>query len=109
MIKPACKACKDCTFWDAKVGKMFGAVHLCNRATEIWNATEWYEDLEDEDEARGKEIENYEDVGRRFLPECKDVGMFTQDGSSYKASLFTRPDFYCADFKQKEEEDATNR
>ena len=38
-------------------------------------------------------------MGRRVLaPEYADYRFFAQDGSDYVATVYTTPDFFCADF-----------
>lgn len=76
--------CDQCKFWDQTEFKAvdgdlnFG---LCTRALPFWNASTWTED--------GKRV---------LLPEFEGRKFFAQDGSDYHASVYTAPDFFCAEF-----------
>lgn len=48
----------------------------------FWDATGWDKD----------------DEHRILLPEFADRKFFAQDGSDYRADVYTTPDFFCAEF-----------
>ena len=56
-------------------------VGYCIKIKELWNVTTW--------------TEISDDTVRVLLPEFKDLKMFTQDASNYKADLLTKEDFFC--------------
>ena len=47
----------------------------------------------------GEEAENY--VLAQRLQNLKDARAYVQDGSQFRADLFTAPDFFCALFERK--------
>lgn len=60
----------------------------CDRPLQLWNATEWAGARDDGDRS----------FYRVRSEAAGDTGMFVQDGSDYRAFLFTAPDFFCAHF-----------
>ena len=70
--------CATCRHWDAEPHSENMQVHRCRRVLEWWEATSWDDDGE-----------------RVWKPEAADVLAFTNDGSSYRADLLTRPEFGC--------------
>ena len=80
--------CKNCNYWE--VGESYKEVNRCTYPKQLWDASEWVE-LEDIDEF-GRE-------GVRVINELnKDTLAFVQDGSDYKANLFTLAEFGCVAF-----------
>jgi hypothetical protein len=82
------KTCETCAHWEvwkseAGFKKDMGE---CNMVVMWWNATEW-------------EFNN----GDRVImsPRYDNQRAFVQDGSDYRASLYTRKDFGCVDHKEK--------
>ncbi|MCP3674979.1 MAG: hypothetical protein GY829_10995 [Gammaproteobacteria bacterium] len=73
------KKCKNCGSWD-DVNKDGMGIGLCNAADELFRCSEW-------DPA-------FEPI--QINDDCKDTMMFCQDGSDYKASLYTRAEHYCS-------------
>lgn len=87
--------CSTCKFWlenslqhPIKTMK----INLCQKPVEFWDASEWTR-KEVIDEKTNKSTYA---IDRTIKEEYKDVKMFTQDGSDYRADLFTREDFFCA-------------
>lgn len=80
--------CDSCKHWgredDTHDQAQVLGVRKCWSAVELWEASEWNADSD-----------------RVAKPEYSDQKMFVMDGSSYMASLFTKPDFFCAHFEQK--------
>lgn len=87
--------CDGCKYWDAKSNNPDGGsvplVELgnCTRAMPYWDATEWVEV-----DALG--------IERKLKPKFSDRRFFAQDGSDFRADVYTTPDFFCADHKPKE-------
>src|SRR5260221_6334080 len=81
--------CDGCKYWDAEAGKRQTdgiIVGLCKRSMPLWDATMW-----DPMPSPGG--------GRRILrPEFSDRRFFAQDGSDYRAEVYTSPSFFCADW-----------
>jgi predicted acetyltransferase len=82
--------CENCKYW-AKGGdedyiKLIDA-GICNKARMFWDSTEWSEN---------KETNVTE---RTVIKEYKNNGVFVQDGSDYRASMITQPDFGCVKFE----------
>ena len=83
--------CKDCAFWHREdcrkrgktVGYIFG-LGECTAAKMLWDVAIWDDD--------GK-------IG--FTKEGENTNVFLQDGSDYKATMATRPDFGCVSWKAK--------
>jgi len=80
--------CKDCMFWEAPKESDDLQIGYCNKATQIWNATEW------------------RDVnGETTLVEIDPtLLMYVQDGSDYYAGLRTKPDFFCAHYEEDKDD-----
>lgn len=84
--------CKTCKWWDRSEVDIdyppdyaiLGLGH-CTKAVRLWEAIEW-----DEDNER-----------RFFKPGYDEQLSFTQDGSQYRADLYTRPDFGCVHHEEK--------
>lgn len=91
--------CDGCEHWSR--GNAYGdrkranglVVRQCKRAHEWWEATEWHEDCEED-------ADTFETI-RRVKPERAGDKMFVQDGSDYKAYLYTVADFFCAHFQKQ--------
>lgn len=86
------RRCATCKFWDranrldcAPVVDAPGDIHYCVRPKMFWDATEWFDNPDEESWA-----------DRRLTADAKDDLMFVQDGSDYKAYLITRGAFFCA-------------
>jgi hypothetical protein len=77
--------CKTCPHWklDEQQSIKDADIRRCNRTEMFWDATEWGDD--------------HEGFKRRLTDEAKDFRMFTQDGSDYFASLYTRDDHFCGE------------
>lgn len=75
--------CKDCTYWKLEPSESYLGLGKCTKVRQFWDSTEWSEDGD----------------YRQFLPECEDLKAFVQDGSDYRAVLFTKPDFGCVQFR----------
>lgn len=82
MADEAEKNCATCRYWDAEPHHESLQVRQCLRVMEWWEATEWGDDEPDY-------------CMRVWKPEAVDVLAFANDGSSYRASLLTRPEFGC--------------
>lgn len=83
------KSCKNCEFWsEPHKYDAFKNIRKCNKPVQMWDAEEW--------------VERDGETVRELLPEYKDLMMFTQDASSYHASLYTRKDFFCAHWEKKD-------
>jgi hypothetical protein len=92
----ATPCCDGCRHWsrDDDDGRRAGdmKVRLCSKAPQWWDATEWTDE---------PDPENKFDNLRRVLPEHEGTKMFVQDGSDYRAELFTTADFFCAHFEER--------
>lgn len=78
--------CENCAHWGkaddyGDEAQVLG-VRRCAIAVELWEASTWDADLD-----------------RVAKPEYAQQKMFVMDGSSYSASLYTKPDFFCAHFR----------
>jgi hypothetical protein len=77
------KTCATCAFWKAPEDYETSAKSLglrkCTAVPMFWDATEWSEDGD----------------ARQFRAEFKDTKAFAQDGSDYRAELWTKGDFGC--------------
>lgn len=74
--------------WDDEEAALRPKVGLCTKAQPYWETTEW---VRDDDDAPVR-VSRSEFVGLK---------MFVQDGSDYKATLLTAPDFFCAHFDSR--------
>lgn len=84
------KTCETCAYWDEKHEfDRSKNIRRCNKAVQLFDAEEWV-DVDGETKLV-------------MLPEHKDQMMFTQDASSYHASLYTRNDFFCAHWEEMDE------
>lgn len=75
--------CDACKYWDEKEARDLDGLPLglCTRAMPLWDATTWNKE------------------GKRVLePKFADRRFFAQDGSDYRADVYTATDFFCADF-----------
>ena len=89
--------CKDCKYWELETWptEKPNEVNRCAYPKQLWNASEWVE-LEDVDEF-GRD-------GIRVINELnKNTLAFVQDGSDYKANLYTRAEFGCVVFVEKQQ------
>ena len=81
--------CKSCKYWGLYNHYLdYNHVRICNKTVQLFDAEEW----KDDDDA----------VIRVIKPEYKDQMMFTQDSSSYCASLYTREDFLCSHYESNQ-------
>ena len=74
--------CKTCKFWEPPKSQSYGevpGVGRCQKVVQFWDAAEWDED----------------GGGRKLRPEFADALAFVQDGSDYRADLYTKPEFGC--------------
>ena len=85
--------CDKCSFWGVPhedfpedVDDQVLEVKRCGKPIQLWDATEWDSNG---DRVRSKQYEGHK--------------MFVADGSSYRADLYTAPDFFCAHFQGKEQ------
>ena len=79
--------CDGCQYWINDPEENYRAVSgigECKKAVELWDATEWVKN----------EGDGYTE--RLVKPELADQMSFVQDGSDYSASLWTKPEFFCA-------------
>ena len=76
--------CKNCNYWE--VGESYKEVNRCTYPKQLWDASEWVEDYS------GKIINELN----------KETLAFVQDASDYCADLFTRAEFGCVAFVEKE-------
>ena len=84
------KNCETCAYWDEKQEfDRLKNIRQCNKAVQLFDAEEWVN------------VDGIEKLV--MLPEHKDQMMFTQDASSYHASLYTRNDFFCAHWEKMDE------
>lgn len=88
--------CENCRYWgqrdqpeeglyyenvrEAQAGVI--GVDFCGKVVELWESTIWQDD--------GTQI---------IKPALVDQKSFVQDGEEFRASLWTRPDFFCAHFE----------
>jgi len=87
--------CDHCRHWFLDPEDSYRAIpgiKECRKAVQLWDATEWVEDEPDEDG----------DLGVNRLPKDSTQMSFVQDGSDYMASLWTKPEFFCAHFEAVE-------
>ena len=75
--------CSTCKHWN-KPGKYDDHlnIRLCNKTVQLFDAEDW------------KTVNG--ETKRVLNSKYKDQMMFTQDASSYCATLYTREDFFCA-------------
>ncbi|WP_156387782.1 hypothetical protein [Methylobacterium sp. Leaf399] len=83
--------CDACRHWGNEVTHVELGFMLreCNAVPMLWDATE-YKRADDEDPCS---------YGRVLLDEYKNTMAFVQDGSDYKALVYTKPEFFCANFE----------
>lgn len=74
--------CDQCKHWIASDHEKKFLYGECTRAIPFWEATHWV----------GKNMD------RELKPEFANRRFFAQDGSDYTATVYTTPDFFCADF-----------
>lgn len=86
--------CENCKYWtdkdsyddwDIDQEKKDMGLRRCSKAMELFEATEW------------RDVNG--DYRRAPKPQFEDQKFFVQDGSDYKAEMFTKPDFFCAHFE----------
>jgi hypothetical protein len=79
-------ACNKCKYWNIEEGRMRGAIGLCTKPIPLWDATEF----------------DYDDPQymRKPLEKFKNLKMFCQDMSDCHATLYTKPDFFCAHYEE---------
>jgi len=79
--------CSTCKFWnEPKEYDDYVNIRRCNKTVQLFDAEEW------------KQVKG--ETKRVLKTKYKDQMMFTQDASSYYASLYTREDFFCAHWEQ---------
>ena len=84
------KTCETCAYWDEEQEfDRFKNIRQCTKAVQLFDAEEW--------------VNVDGETKLVMLPEHKDQMMFTQDASSYHASLYTRNDFFCAHWEEMNE------
>ena len=97
--------CDQCRYWmdeeQSTWESRLSGMHLCGGVRERWRITEdvtpWHERDEPDDESL--ELESWEaDIGKAL----SDARAYVEDGSQYKAYLWTAPGFFCALFQEKE-------
>lgn len=71
--------CATCKHWSKDGGYQRRGVGECEAVMEFWEASKWDEDTDE----------------RVIAPEHASVTAFAQDGSDYRARLFTRPEHGC--------------
>lgn len=80
--------CATCKHWIRETNGYDNHIKLglgtCSATLRFWDATEWDE----------------EGDGRVFTEAGKKGMAFTQDGSDYKAWLYTRPEFGCVSHEE---------
>ena len=83
--------CDRCRHWvkDDDGYQQVRDIGRCSKAIELWEATEWTKDEDNED--------SYCD--RTIKPEYAGQMSFAMDASQYSASLWTKPQFFCAHFE----------
>ena len=74
--------CETCTHW-AKWKDSAINLGTCKKVVKYWEATDW-------------DAETFED--KLTTPDAK---FFVQDAEDYAASLYTRNDFGCVEYKEK--------
>jgi len=89
--------CELCMYWNAEIDEYDLRANLglgkCKKVALLWDATDWAED--------GLSLE--------FTKEGNNLQAFVQDGSDYIAYLYTRPEFYCAQFAPQAEKSICHR
>jgi len=83
------KTCETCKYW-AKPNSRYNEhrmVRRCEKAVQLFDAEDWIE-------VDGK-------TQLVIIPQYKDQMMFTQDASSFAASLYTRNNFFCAHWESE--------
>jgi hypothetical protein len=91
--------CDKCKHWtqERTVGhygyRAVAELGECTKAVQLWDATEW----------ASQDVDNPDSYTIRGIkPDLADQMSFVQDGSDYMASLWTKPQFFCAHFEGKE-------
>ncbi len=82
--------CDTCAYWERRDSNHEN-IKRCNKAIQLFDAEEWQD--------------NGDKIVNAIKSEYKNQMMFTQDASSYHASLYTREDFFCAHWTAYEEHD----
>lgn len=78
--------CNECKYWSEKdkYDTTPKEIRECLKPKPLWECTDWDNDYK-----------------RTIKENCKNMKMFVQDGSDYTAHLFTKEDFFCAEFEAK--------
>lgn len=74
--------CKTCRHWQQCLQYETGhsqGLGRCSAALMLWDCTEWRDDADE----------------RVLMKEHENTKAFVQDGSDYRATLLTKPDFGC--------------
>ncbi len=83
--------CDGCKLW-LKEKDSYGAIKglgECKKVVMLWEATEWTKDEDGEDDY----------CNRTVKPELVGQMSFVSDASQYHATLWTKPQFFCAHFE----------
>jgi hypothetical protein len=87
--------CDHCQHWtpggEPDSYRQYEGIGHCDKPIMLWDATEWVE----------REGDDGHDYYRVKTEAAGDTKMFVQDGSDYRANLFTASDFFCAHFVEK--------
>ena len=83
--------CETCKYWETPNPRHNNhrKVHRCNKAVQLFDVEDW--------------VVIDGETQLEIIPEYKDQLMFTQDASSYAASLYTRAEFFCAHWEKKDD------
>lgn len=84
-----CETCVHWRKWETNANYKAN-IGECKMVVLWWDASEWVDD------------DNENGCTRIISPKYDNQRAFVQDGSDYKASLFTRNDFGCVSHKEKE-------
>lgn len=83
--------CDGCKYWDFPRADEYSStpkvLNECFKAQPLWNCSDY-------------NLESDEWI-RELKEEFKDLKLFVQDGSDYKAHMITAADFFCAHFEAK--------
>ena len=80
-------SCKECVYWgEDNDAPMWRGLRRCMKAIMMENGWDW----------------KHTDQGTENVELDPTLMMYVEDGSSYYAALFTKPNFYCAHFEKAE-------
>jgi hypothetical protein len=88
--------CDNCKHWvnESDSYRALKDLGECTKVVQLWDATVWSRPLDT--------VGITEIVARIVKPELLEQMSFVQDTSDYNASLFTKPNFFCAHFDVKD-------